>query len=156
MAKNTFTKELLKDPYSSPLCCPLFLTQDMGFQSFSTSVLFTSDLQQKAVCAPYTPRSLAFPTLAMSRFKKSLLLFVLSGKPLQVFLLVQSDGLQGWLIYSPLSEVFFFLRFYFYLFVRDTEREAETGRGWSRLPAESLMWDSILGLQDHTLGCRRR
>ena len=42
--------------------------------------------------------------------------------------------------------------------MRDREREIEgrggrdTGRGRSRLHARSWMWDSILGLHDHTLG----
>ena len=38
--------------------------------------------------------------------------------------------------------------------MRDTHRERsrDTGRRRSRLHAGSLMWDSILGLQDHTLG----
>ena len=38
--------------------------------------------------------------------------------------------------------------------MRDTERETsrDTGRGGSRLPARSLMRDSILDLQDHALG----
>ena len=42
-----------------------------------------------------------------------------------------------------------FLRFY--LFIHETQRERgrDTGRGRSRLHAGSLMWDSILGLQDH-------
>ena len=52
----------------------------------------------------------------------------------------------------------------FYLFIHEThthtererererERGRDTGRGRSRLHAGSLMWDSILGLQDHTLG----
>ena len=44
---------------------------------------------------------------------------------------------------------------------RDTGRgrsrlHAERHRGRSRLHAGSLTWDSILGLQDHALGCRRR
>ena len=46
--------------------------------------------------------------------------------------------------------------------MRDTERARararekgrDTGRGRSRLHAGSPMWDSILGLQDHTLGQR--
>ena len=44
--------------------------------------------------------------------------------------------------------------------MRDTERERErergrdTGRGRSRLHAGSLIWDLILGLQDHALGGR--
>ena len=52
---------------------------------------------------------------------------------------------------------FFFLRFYLFIH-RDKERERgrDTGRGRSRLHAESPTWDSILGIQDHTLGCRRR
>ena len=41
--------------------------------------------------------------------------------------------------------------------MRDTERQSgrDTGRGRSRLPVGSLMWDSILGLQDHALGWRQ-
>ena len=37
---------------------------------------------------------------------------------------------------------------------REGQRQAEeeAGRGRSKLPAGSLMWDSILGLQDHALG----
>ena len=38
---------------------------------------------------------------------------------------------------------------------RERERGRDTGRGRSRLHAESLTWDSIPGLQDHALGCRR-
>ena len=38
---------------------------------------------------------------------------------------------------------------------REREREAETqAEAESRLHAGSLMWDSIPGLQDHTLGQR--
>ena len=36
----------------------------------------------------------------------------------------------------------------FYLFMRDTERQRRRQRG-------SLMWDSILGLQDHGLSGRQ-
>ena len=38
-----------------------------------------------------------------------------------------------------------------YLFMRGRERERgrDTGRGRSRLPAGSPLWDSILGLQGH-------
>ncbi|KAM8954898.1 5'(3')-deoxyribonucleotidase, mitochondrial isoform 4-T4 [Lycaon pictus] len=39
---------------------------------------------------------------------------------------------------------------------RERERGRDTGRGRSRLHAGSPTWDSIPGLQDHTLGCRRR
>ena len=35
--------------------------------------------------------------------------------------------------------------------MRDTEREADTGRRKSRLHVGSPMWDSILGPCDHTL-----
>ena len=44
--------------------------------------------------------------------------------------------------------------FYFYLFmiVTESERGRDTGRGRSRLHAGSLMWDSILDLQDQALG----
>ena len=48
-----------------------------------------------------------------------------------------------------------FFKDFIYLFMRDTQREAETGRGRSRLHAGSPMWDSILGLQDHALGRRQ-
>ena len=43
-----------------------------------------------------------------------------------------------------------FLDFFIYLFMRDRDRD--TGRGRSRFHAGSPMRDSILGLQDHTLG----
>ena len=53
--------------------------------------------------------------------------------------------------------IFFFL--IMYLFMTDRERERErgrdTGRGRSRPNAESPMWDSIPGLQDHSLGHRQ-
>ena len=39
--------------------------------------------------------------------------------------------------------------------MRDTEREAETGRGRSRLHAGSPTWDLIRGLQGHALGQRQ-
>ena len=42
-----------------------------------------------------------------------------------------------------------FFKDFIYLFMRDTEREADTGRGRSRLHAGRPMWDSILGPQDH-------
>ena len=55
-----------------------------------------------------------------------------------------------------------FLKDFIYLFMTDTwrdrERETErekgrdTGRGKSRFHVGNLMWDSILGLQNHTLG----
>ncbi|XP_072694727.1 cyclin-dependent kinase inhibitor 3 isoform X1 [Canis lupus baileyi] len=38
---------------------------------------------------------------------------------------------------------------------RERERRRDTGRGRSRLHAGSPTWDSIQGLQDHALGCRR-
>ena len=53
----------------------------------------------------------------------------------------------------------FFLRFYLFIHEththtreRERERGRDTGRGRSRLHAGSPTWDSILGLQDHTLG----
>ena len=49
-------------------------------------------------------------------------------------------------------------RFYLFIHGRQREREREsrdTGRGRSRLYAESLMWDSILGLRDHALSQRQ-
>ena len=54
--------------------------------------------------------------------------------------------------------LFLFLRFYLFMHERHRERERgrDTGRGRSRLLAGILAWDSILGLQDSTLGWRRR
>ena len=40
---------------------------------------------------------------------------------------------------------------FIYLFMRDTQKEAETQAERTRLHAGSPKWDSILGLQDHTL-----
>ena len=37
---------------------------------------------------------------------------------------------------------------------RERERSRDTGRGRSRLTAGNPMWDSILGLQDHSLSQR--
>ena len=53
-----------------------------------------------------------------------------------------------------------FKRFYLFIHERHRERDRETerqrgrntGRRRSRLHAGSLTWDSIPGLQDHTLG----
>ena len=56
------------------------------------------------------------------------------------------------------TAIFIFFKDFIYLFI-ETQRERErqdTGRGRSRLHAESPTWDLIPGLQDHTLGCRRR
>ena len=44
---------------------------------------------------------------------------------------------------------YFFLRFYLFIHERHRERGRDTGRGRSMLYAGSLMWDSILGFQDH-------
>ena len=48
----------------------------------------------------------------------------------------------------------FFKKDFIYLFMKDPQRERgrATGRERSRLYARSLMWDSIPGLQDYTLG----
>ena len=58
-------------------------------------------------------------------------------------------------------QIIFFFKCFIYLFIethtqREREREADTGRGRSRLHAGIPTWDSIQGLQDHTLGCRWR
>ena len=42
-----------------------------------------------------------------------------------------------------------------YLFMRDTERGRDIGRGRSRLPAGSPIWDSIPGPQDHDASPRQ-
>ena len=60
---------------------------------------------------------------------------------------------------SPDPQILFFFK-YFIIYSWDThthtQRGRDTGRGRSRLHAGSLMWDSILGLQDQALGWRRR
>ena len=48
-----------------------------------------------------------------------------------------------------------FFKILFYLFMRDTERCRDTGRGRRRLPVGSLMWDSIPGPRDHDLSQRQ-
>ena len=56
--------------------------------------------------------------------------------------------------YISCTPFFFFLRFFIYLFMTDTHRDRnrDIGRGRSKLHAGNLMWDSIPGLQDHSLG----
>ena len=51
------------------------------------------------------------------------------------------------------KRILLFFKILLFIHERDRKREAETtGRGRSRLHAGSLTWDSISGLQDHTLG----
>ena len=50
---------------------------------------------------------------------------------------------------------FYFFKYFIYLFMRDTERGRDTGKGRSRLLAGSPKQDSTLGLQDHALGRRQ-
>ena len=51
---------------------------------------------------------------------------------------------------------FFFFKDFIYLFTRDTEKGRDIDRRRrSRLHVESPMWDSIRGLQDHTLSQRQ-
>ena len=51
--------------------------------------------------------------------------------------------------------VLFIFKDFICLFMRDTERGRDVGRGRSRLHAGSLMQDSIQGLQDHALSQRQ-
>ena len=44
---------------------------------------------------------------------------------------------------------------FIYLFMRDTERGRDTGRGRSRPPMRSLIWDLIPGPRDHALSQRQ-
>ena len=55
--------------------------------------------------------------------------------------------------FFPKVSFFFFLRLFIH--ERHTERRRDTGRGRSRLPAGSPMWDSILGPQGHALSWRQ-
>ena len=50
---------------------------------------------------------------------------------------------------------FLFLRFYLCIHERHTERGRDRNRGKGRLPAGTLMWDSIPGLWDHGLSQRQ-
>ena len=62
-----------------------------------------------------------------------------------------------WRLSFALRNGIIFFKDFIYLFMRDTEREAETqAEGEAGSMRESLMRDLIPGLQDHTLGCRRR
>ena len=67
-------------------------------------------------------------------------------------------GFWKWTFFLSWAFNIFFLRFYLFIHKRQRERERgrDIGRGRSRLHAGSPMWDSILGLQDHTLGRRWR
>ena len=47
---------------------------------------------------------------------------------------------------------FIYSKYFIYLFMKNTERGGGTGRGKSRLHAESPTWDLIPGLQDQALG----
>ena len=63
----------------------------------------------------------------------------------------------GFFIYCGYKSFFrcviYFFKYFIYLFMRNTGRDI--GNGKSRLPAGSLMWDLILGLQDHDLSQRQ-
>ena len=50
---------------------------------------------------------------------------------------------------------FFSLRFYLFIHERHRERSRDPGRGRSRLPTGSPMWDSIPGPQNHDLSPRQ-
>ena len=65
----------------------------------------------------------------------------------------ESSGVGGGIIL--LIILFFFFSLRFYLFMRDTERGRDTGRGRNRLPEGSLMQDLIPGLQDYALSRRQ-
>ena len=56
---------------------------------------------------------------------------------------------------SWLSFIYLFFKDFLYLFMRDTERGRDTGRGRSRLPVRSLMWVLIPGPRDHDLSWRQ-
>ena len=53
--------------------------------------------------------------------------------------------------HNKAGALFFLIKIYLFIHERHRERGRDTGRGRSRLPAGSPMWDSIPGLQDHTL-----
>ena len=51
--------------------------------------------------------------------------------------------------------VYSFFKTILFIYSWERERGREIGRGRSRLPSGSLMWDSISGLQDHALSQRQ-
>ena len=57
----------------------------------------------------------------------------------------------------PCWFLFFFLELYIFIysFMRGTEKGRDIGRGRSRIPVQSPMWGSILGLWDHALTRRQ-
>ena len=59
-----------------------------------------------------------------------------------------------YLIYYKLLLTFFLKVLFIYSWDTHTERSRDTGRGRSRFHGGSPTWDSIPGLQDHTLGWR--
>ena len=56
---------------------------------------------------------------------------------------------------TAVSYFIFFLKILFIFHERHTERGRDTGRGRSRLPEGSPIWDSIPGHQDHDLSQRQ-
>ena len=67
------------------------------------------------------------------------------------------QGTTIWLLYVFLKRFCLFIYFLkdFIHLLWETQRGRDTGRGRSRLPAGSPMWDSIPGLQDHDLSGRQ-
>ena len=60
-------------------------------------------------------------------------------------------------LWKVITDKCHFFKDFIYLFMRDTQREAETQtEGETGFHAGSLTWDPILDLQDHTLGWRQR
>ena len=66
----------------------------------------------------------------------------------------KADGIMFFANSDDGKSPFFFLNF-IYLFMRDTQRGRDIGRGRSRLPSGSLMWDWIPGPRDHDLSQRQ-
>ena len=53
------------------------------------------------------------------------------------------------------GSLFFIFKDFVYLFMRDTERDRDIGRGRSRFLVGSLMWVLIPGPRDHDLSQRQ-
>ena len=119
------------------------LTVPMGFTPWEALTCITSEASAYLLSSPALGTAPWSP-LCTKHFASKIAL----GTFCPPILLDFQDSIYPYLIFSF---SFFFLRFYFFIHDRHTQR----GRDRSRLHAGSPTWDSIPGLQDHALGLRQ-